>query len=408
MDRRKIISLLTAFVLIVSMFGVSADANVIESEMGVIKPSDEMVLSQEDVFEAIAYTFGEQGLKEAISAETALSPTGALLSRFDSEDYSKYTNNEYGGMYINDYGVLVLCYVEGSDAVKALQETNVGRNIQQISTALVNSNNEVVAEKYMFKSVKYSEQELLSAYELANQFAKKNSTVKTVDVDYFKNRIIIGIEAAADIESVNQGLSSIKGMYACELLEEGFEAIDVATINGISAINNGNIASTPAGKLLRSDTMTWGIVTCGHGWAAGDDVYSGNTKIGKVIYRHYDGVNDSSLIELNSGHNYQGEEYDYIDSSIPVVGSTLTLRGFVSGRISGARVLSINSSATTSGTYFTGMIKCDKPLQSGDSGGGAIGGYADGGRTALILAINKATSESACWLIKGKVICDAY
>ena len=54
------------------------------------------------------------------------------------------------------------------------------------------------------------------------------------------------------------------------------------------------------------------------------------------------------------------------------------------------------------------MIQCDKPLQPGDSGGGAIGKYIDGGRTAVILAINKASNSTTSWLIKGKVICDAY
>lgn len=203
-------------------------------------------------------------------------------------------------------------------------------------------------------------------------------------------------------------MSPIKGIYAFEIVEDECEATDVVTINGTSQIHNGTNASTPAGKVFRSDATTWGIVTCGHGWAAGNNVYSGNTKIGKIKYRHYDGTNDSSLIELSSGHNYQDVKHDEFDSSVPVVGSTLTLRGYVSGRISGAKVLSTNASATTSGTYFTGMIKCDKALQPGDSGGGAIGRLIDGGRTAVIVAINKATTSSQCYLIKGKVICDAY
>ena len=90
-----------------------------------------------------------------------------------------------------------------------------------------------------------------------------------------------------------------------------------------------------------------------------------------------------------------------------MVGSYITLRGYVSGRKE-AKITDTNFATMANGTYVTGMIRCNQPMQPGDSGGGAIGGYADGNRTALIVGINKATDSNSCALIKGAVICDAY
>lgn len=370
--------------------------------------NNEVFLTEDDVFEALAYTYNDKALQDKIKSEVEYSPSGARIKSFDSEDYLKHTNNEYAGMYLNDDGILVICYVEDSQVLKSQKAINSKQFNAKRTDALVNEKNEVVVNDYMFKTVEYSEMELLSAYELVNEIAERGCGIETASIDVFSNRIVIGINDIEKMESINHNLSDITGMYAFEILDDNNEILDVATINGTSAINNGSISSTPAGKVYSTALKNWGIVTCGHGWTKGNSVYSGNTKIGTIIDRYYDGKNDSSLISLNSGHKYQDVKHDEFDSSVPVVGSTLTLRGFVSGRIPGAKILSNNASANTSGTYFTGMIQCDKPLQPGDSGGGAIGKYIDGGRTAVILAINKSTNATNSWLIKGKVICDAY
>lgn len=263
-------------------------------------------------------------------------------------------------------------------------------------------------DEYRFKSVKYSESELLNAYEIVNEYAELENEIVSADIDVFQNRIIVGIKNVDDIKAIYNALIEIEGMYAFELLPNDYSCHNIATIDGLSAINNGRIYSTPAGKVYCSSIKGWEIVTCGHGWKTGDTVSLGGVKIGTVRARYYDGKNDSSLIILGSGHEYQGTKHDEIDSTVPVAGSTLTLRGTVSGKITGANVLSTNSSSICDEMYCTGLIRCDKPLKPGDSGGGAIGGYADGGRTACIVAINKATSASDLYLIKGKVICDAY
>lgn len=279
--------------------------------------------------------------------------------------------------------------------------------MSKTKTALINSENEVICN-YTIKEVQYSEKELLDAYDIINNLAESKDEIKTVDIDVFKNRIIIGVSTASDISLINDNLAVVDGMYAFEILDDDFEVQNTATISSTTAINNGSISSSPAGKLYSSSLGKYGIITCGHGWSLGNGVYKGSTKIGYVKYRNYNTKNDSSFILLYSGHSYSDTYHDEFDSSTPVVGSTLTLRGYKSGKIYGAKVLSTYSSATCEGMFCTGMIRCDKKVQPGDSGGGAVGKIIDGGRTALIVAINKAISTNNTYLIKGKVICDAY
>ena len=172
-------------------------------------------------------------------------------------------------------------------------------------------------------------------------------------------------------------------MYAFELNDDS-DYHNCSTIKGTSAIHNGETTYTSvAGKVYNNVFTGWGIVTCGHGWHYGDSVYYGSTKIGTIKRVPSIVQNDSSLIQLGSGHNYKDVKNDEIDSSVPVVGSSMTLRGFSSGIVRGAKVLQNNASQTIDGLYCTNMIKCDKPMKNGDSGGGAIGKYVDGGRDSL-------------------------
>ncbi len=76
------------------------------------------------------------------------------------------------------------------------------------------------------------------------------------------------------------------------------------------------------------------LITFGHDWSVGNAVYKGSTKIGTVKYRKYNSTNDSSFILLNSGHSYSDTHNDELSSSVPVVGSSITLRGYVSGKVS--------------------------------------------------------------------------
>ena len=362
-------------------------------------------LSEQDVFEALSHTFDDNKLTNQILRQTVKSPSGATISSFNSEDFSRYTNNEYGGMYLDDDGTLVVCFVDNSDYLKRADKRLLSS--RTATNALINSEEKVIVENYVVKSVKYSESELLAAYELVNSYIAETGLVKTADVNPIKNRIILGVTKASDIEAVKKALSTIENMLDFEVLDDDFKVEEIATINGTSEIHNKQYSSTPAGRLYSSSLNQYGIITCGHNWNIDDNVYcdvsSVAIKIGTVENRIYTNNNDSSFIILNSNHQYQDSKIDELSSSVPVVGSTITLRGFVSGRVD-AKVLSVNSSVSG----FKGLIRCNKVMQNGDSGGGAIGGIIDGGRTASIVAINKAISNTSTYLVKGQVICNAY
>lgn len=402
MKKYKFISVLLALILVaINILGIGAFA---KTPTKIQNESKYVYLSEEEVFEALAYTYQDQELQTAISSEKVVGPLGDAVDSFDSEAFSKFTNDEYGGMYIDNNGILVICFVDGSDKLTAATSN---KNINSLQT-LKNVNGETVVENYVFKAVPYSEQDLLDAYDFVNKLAAKEPAIRAVDVDIFGNRIVIGIQESKDIETINEKLETISGMYAFQILGKEYQANNVVTISGTSAINNKRISSTPAGKLYSYKYGQYGIITCAHGWSSNDIVYSGNTEIGKIHAWTYGGYADASFITLNNGHSYQDTHYDLFTSTVPVAGSTLTLRGYVSGVISGAKVLSINSSIYCDGLYCIGLIKCDKKVQPGDSGGGAYQKVIDGGRTASIIAINKAIDTSCTYLVKSKVIYEHF
>lgn len=97
-NNKKFLSIMITFFLLVTgtaNFNVYAE----ESSKQYDKNANEEFLSEEDVFEALAYTFSDQTLNKSINNQKVLSPSGTLIDSFDSESYSEYTNDEYGGMY---------------------------------------------------------------------------------------------------------------------------------------------------------------------------------------------------------------------------------------------------------------------------------------------------------------------
>lgn len=178
-------------------------------------------------------------------------------------------------------------------------------------------------------------------------------------------------------------------------------------------------SSTPAGQMYSPSKGYTGVVTCGHGYSLNDKVsifpayWTPLEPIGKITAHKfvtlYGSWNDSSFIKLDNGHSYSGTRYDEICTQTPVVNSNITLRGYNFGTKS-AKVTSINASCVTLNPLMNmgNLIKADKPVYSGDSGGGAIGGTADGGRTNLIIGINHATDSYNTWLVMGSTVHNGF
>ena len=151
------------------------------------------------------------------------------------------------------------------------------------------------------------------------------------------------------------------------------------------------------------------VLTCGHGFYLNDNIYYGTTKVGTITKRAFNGTCDASFVLFDSEDNYTSltNTSEELSWSVPIVGSTVKQRGYVSGIVSGCSVLS-NSFSYTSGVYtWKNLIRTNTAMQNGDSGGGFHCGYQDLGKTAKIVGIAHAASSTSSLYIKGQVVSNA-
>lgn len=410
MKNKKIFVLLLCIFMMLSGFSayaVTSNGN-IESEYNMGNGGG--YLSEEEVFEALASTYNDSKLLSAIDSSKVKTPSNFIISEFHAEDYSKYTNNQYGGMYMEENGELVLCYINGSDMLSKAMNSN-----EEFSGKLLNSSNKVIANSVTVKSVKYSYAELLKVHTYLNENANQHKGMGNSAIDIRNNKISIGVYASSEGKKAKRDLTSLFGEDMFSFVEIDPDDLPkfIANIGGTSEIRNNGILgfnptkSTPAGRMYSPSKGYYGVITCAHGYTNGDSIYTGSTKIGQITGRILTSSNDSSFIKLDSGHTYT--ENDELSSNVPVVGSYITLRGKESGT-KGAKVTDTNASMydPIEGVNYTNMILVDKGMQNGDSGGGAIGGAIDGGRTHLIVGINRMASSSQTWLVKGGTVWNGF
>ena len=247
---KRIMFLSLAIILILSSTYISTFAS--DSTEKNNTHTKKFYLTEEEVFEALAYTFDDLALKTAIASKVQASPTGIYTKSFNSENYSQYTNDQYGGMYIDDNGTLVICYVAGSDALHSARLNSQIAKIRK-SPYLINAENEIIVNDYTFKAVQYSYSELLSAYDQVNEFAEQTGIIQTASINLVDNIIEIGIIEPGKLNIIYESLSAIDGMYSVTILDQVDDVFyDVAAINGTSRISNGTSSSTPAGRLYSS------------------------------------------------------------------------------------------------------------------------------------------------------------
>jgi len=400
-----------AILLCVSMMfsGFSTQAATIKDSFGEDSlTSTEKYLTEEEVFEALAFTYGDSILAKAIDSQKTQAPNGFVIKEFHAENYSIYTNDDYAGMYLNNNGQLVICYRNDSKSAETMRANN-----EKASAKLLSDTGEVLVDSVAVSEVKYSYSELSVAYEYLNKTAGEYKIIKEFWIDVENNSVVVGIFEEAKTDQTKKELLSVlsEDMISFVQSDPQDEIKEIATINGTSAINNQSSYSTPAGQMWSSSKGYYGIITCGHGYSNNQNIYTGKTStgtlIGQIKARVYNSSNDSSFIKLNSGHSYTGTKVDEISSQVPVVNSNITLRGCNSGSNS-AKVTSTNASTVADGITCTNLLKTNYQMQGGDSGGGAIGGVIDGGRTNLIVGINKSVSSGVTYLVKGGVIWNAY
>ncbi|MCL1914330.1 MAG: hypothetical protein FWG10_10775 [Eubacteriaceae bacterium] len=126
----------------------------------------EKYLTQEQVLEAIAFTYGDRVLAEAIDSQKTKAPDGFVIDGFHVEDYSAYTNGDYAGMYLDSRGQLVICYRRGSKSAEGMRASN-----EKASSRLLDRSGKALVDSVAISEVEHSYTELLAAYGYLNKTA---------------------------------------------------------------------------------------------------------------------------------------------------------------------------------------------------------------------------------------------
>lgn len=402
---KKFFIFLLTLSLVVSLPAYASAAAIETSASNTTEKS--LSLTEEDVFKALAYTYTDNKLMRAIEGQESILDGKA----FHAADYAEYTNNTYGGMYVDENGTLVLCYLENSDVLKAMSA-----KAEKIG-GLKNVSGNTIVSSMTVKEVENSYQDLLVAKEQMREFVRNYSNIFKVSINTQTNKVRVEI---TDDGNAEETMNAVFARFSKEIIEVAVtqrKPDDVktkATINCFSPINNGTNSATAAGKMLTSDGFK--VVSCAHdGFTTGRTVYKNpgtSTRIGRIIDHALTSYVDASIIEMDDGSDYEalgGSAYlDEISTYVPVDGSTVVLRGAATGANRVAEVVSNSTDIYQSDFgWIYDHIEVDEAVNPGDSGGGARCGSIDAGRTSRIVGIIRSGDHIGTFLCKGSYIYDA-
>lgn len=325
--------------------------------------------------------------------------------------FSKQEILDYAGMYIDDNNNLTLMFVENSPSLK---------NAEMLAwnKSGVLSDNSNRKQALVIKSAKYSYSTLTNVMSILTDKVYSNPAIRNISVDVRNNNIDIGINDISNEKNIYEFIIHIlkeRNIQSVEpniisFHEEPDEKIELlVSVNGNSRINKKTsttitYASVGVGY-YRPSTGQRGFITCGHGFSNNDTIYSGNTKIGTITKRVYNGTCDASFVLFDSEDNYVSNTtlYEQLSTDVPIVGTTVSQRGSYSGTVSG-KVTSNNFSYTGNGYTWNNLIKTNKAMQNGDSGGGMKCGVIDAGRTSKIVGFLHGGTNTYSVYIKGSVV----
>lgn len=323
----------------------------------------------------------------------------------------------YAGMFIDDSNNLHLLFTEDSDTIKSAEIT-----AKQISGVL-KSEDGSKKQCLLIQGKKYSYEELTDVMDCLTENAYTNESVRNITLDVKNNKIDVGVSESCDkedvVEYLNKIIDSCNTTVAPDILsihiEDDSEEIQLfagVSVNGNSRINKKTSTTVTYATVgvgyYRYSTGQRGFITCGHGFSNGDAIYSGNTKIGTIKRRVFNGTCDASFVLFDSEDSYVSNTtlYEELSWDVPIVGNTVIQRGSYSGNVSG-KVTSNNFSYNGNGYNWTNLIKTNGVMKSGDSGGGMKCGLMDGGRTSKIVGFLHGGTSSYSVYVKGSVVSNA-
>ena len=371
-------------------------------------------VTEEEVIKALAYTYNDKELLEEINKKTISLLNGKSLNNFGSLEYSNYTQNQFGGIYVDpEKQILYICYTDGLlyNQIASLNKNN--------SETLKISDSKKIGLQVKIKKVENSYNRLQSLHALLSNLIKENETefsdVRGWGINIIENKLRITLYQTETFEETKNKL--------CKIIDEDtiiFEYVDPQdnykfmsgnsqTVTNESILGNGSSFTSVCGIVYnpsRNDNL---LITCGHGYSSGQTVYqyllnSSNQyipyAIGTIIHTENTSSTDFSVIEFNSNSNYSDIPVNEMFGGTPAVGSRICINGFVSGEVYG-NVLETTAEETIEGMYCSDMIRVSQVMQSGDSGGGAYTNTIDAGRTNVICAIMRAGSNRDSLLSKA-------
>ena len=193
----KLLALALSLLILASGISVyAADSN---SAFEIKQQQENNYLTEEDIFAALASTYKNTTLQRSITLQT--SANGKIT--FTSENFSDYTNNEYGGMYVDTNGNLTLCFKENTANLKTISEKNAA-----CGRKLLNEAKKVIADSVQIKSVAYSQTELQNVYNYLCDYASEFPDIYDFYIDVVNNKISIGVYNTANIDDIKNILNT--------------------------------------------------------------------------------------------------------------------------------------------------------------------------------------------------------
>ena len=279
---------------------------------------------------------------------------------FKRKKYPEY----YGGSYIDKDQKTVVVILVGESPQKYEKEFK----------------KRVGNEPVRFEQGKYSYNELLSIMDKFRDFVRNNENKEVIQNvvawGIYDDRNVFSIELEDCSESRIKEIKEFFGDSDAIIFEQSERYKEISSANP-----GGNVRFYETGKnasigyrARSNDDQKTGIVSTGHGINMGNNVYIGNSHLGRArVVKNRDNVDASFTVLENNNITLSNVTNSGITLNPSVkgvsVGSTINVEGALKGR-SFARVTQISAETTINGISYYDLIKIDvSGLQEGDSGG---------------------------------------
>lgn len=279
--------------------------------------------------------------------------------------HDNYSDDSFGGMYIDENGELVVCLLSNSS----------NKDIQSFASRL--ESNVSQTQFINYTNVKYSLEELNKEIEYLSLYMQELN-IESIALNERLNKIFIVVPK--NYSNYDKLTSILTNSDMVEIMEsEGGECVNTLDLYPIcgSEMKYSNI-SFSMGFPARWNGK-YGYTVPGHAVSVGTQIYNGGiaprSSVGTVRFQQFSGSADVAFVERQNTifDTWHGRLSPYQTTSPPAMfsviqGTTVQFKGQVSGNKTGT-VMSTNFSVVASGVLLTKQVKSTYVAIKGDSGG---------------------------------------